>query len=123
MTVYKSELSIEDIGSEWKMLTTINSHVWYKLEQNRFLPKGTYIQPEPYSLLKYLKEIYKYQYLVPSVSLFENNNRLSTQAPMKHIYYTDCYELLEWNEHLGCVEVRHFEYSWELERLQKLVLG
>lgn len=123
MTEYKSELSIEDIEVEWKMLYTKNSHVWYKLESSRFLPKGTFLSPNHYDLLSYLKGRLNYRHLVPSVNLFENNNRLSTQVPMKHIYYTECYDLLEWNQHLGYVMIRYFEHAWELERLQKLVLN
>ena len=121
MIEFKTELDLNDIESEWKMLCTDNNHIWYKLKGNRFLPKGKYMEPHSYDLLAYLKGTLNYEYLVPSVNLFKNSNRLSTQIPMKHIYYTECEELTEWNAHLGYVEVRYFEHSWELEQLQKLV--
>ena len=120
---FKQDLSLSDNLDNWQMITTLNQHVWCKCIRNRFLPDRI-IPPEPYGLLSYLKTILNYKYLVSSVYLFENNNGMSTQVPIHHIYYTECKELLEWNEHLGRnITIRYFEHAWELERLQQLVLG
>ena len=120
---FKQDLSLEDNLGDWQMLTTPTQSIWVKCIRNSFLP-DTIMPVDPYGLLTYLKSILNYEYLVSSASLFENNNKLSTQVPMHHIYYTECKDLLEWNEHLGnTITIRYFEHAWELERLQKLVLA
>ena len=122
---FKQDLDVSDNLSDWQMITTENQFVWVRMISNRFLPKPIPANLlYPYPLLDYLKGRLKYKYLISSVSLFKNNNRLSTQVPMHRIYYTECKELLEWNTHLGDnnIHIRYFEHAWELERLQKLVL-
>lgn len=120
---FKHDLDSTDFYNDWVMLTTLNNSVYVRKQDNRLLPKGEFILPSPYELLEYLKVLFECQYLVQSVNLFENNNQLSMQVPMKHIYYTECKDLLEWDKHLGYIEVRYFEHTYELERLQKLILN
>ena len=118
---FKHDLASTDFDNDWVILTTLNNSVYARKQRNRFLPKGEFILPSPYELLEYLNVLFECQYLIQSINLFENSNRLSTQVPMKHIYYTECKDLLEWNKHLGYIEVRY--YTYELERLQKLILN
>jgi hypothetical protein len=126
MRVYfKQDLAISDSLSDWQMITTENQSIWVRMTYNKYLFNSPipHHRLYPYALLDYLKEALHCKYFVPSVNLFENYNRLSTQVPMHQIYYTECKELLEWDKHLGNnITIRYFEHAWELERLQKLVL-
>tara|TARA_R110002012_G_scaffold4136_2_gene19187 strand:+ start:198 stop:593 length:396 start_codon:yes stop_codon:yes gene_type:complete len=58
---------------------------------------------------------------VPHPSLFFNNNRLSTQVPMRHIYYTDNRNMEKINGALNCLEFKYSEDWYSILSLQDMI--
>lgn len=61
--------------------------------------------------------------IVSHIAMFENNNRLSTQVPMRHTYYTENKELLALNVAFRLTTIKYSEECYEMERYQEIIKG
>ena len=59
--------------------------------------------------------------LVPSNALFFNQNRLSTQVPMKHVYYTNSKDMTLINGALRNVSIKFSEEWYAIRSLQDMI--
>ena len=113
----KDEFSLHYIDKTWKVIHRA-PFIYYKTKQSK-----TFGFEVPYSESELLSW-YKKQVggeLIPCVNLFLNNERLSSQVPMHHIYYTDNIELECLNEALQTSTVKFTEEFYDIKRLQNII--
>jgi transposase-like protein len=60
---------------------------------------------------------------IPSISMFLNRQRLSTQVPMHHKYYTDNPEMENINDALQHTTIVYTEQFYDIKTLQMVVRG
>jgi hypothetical protein len=115
----KDEFSLHYIDKTWKVIHH-SPPIYYKTKQSE-----TFGFEVPYSdsdlLAWYKEQVGGGGELIPCVNLFLNNERLSTQVPMHHVYYTDNIELECLNEALQTTTVKFTEEFYDIKRLQSII--
>ena len=115
----KDEFSFHYIDKTWRVIHKA-PFIYYKTRFNeRFQVDIPYSEGE---LLSWYKDQIGGE-LIPNISLFLNNERLSTQVPMHHIYYTDNIELENINEALRHTTIKFTEEFYDIKTLQRVIRG
>ena len=115
----EDKFSLHYIDKTWKVIHK-SPFIYHKINfSERFQIEIPYSDGE---LISWYKEQVGGE-LVASINLFLNNERLSTQVPMHHIYYTDNIELENINDALRHTTIKFTEEFYCIKRLQEVIKG
>ena len=115
----KDEFSLHCVGDGWKVINE-SPLIYYK---TRFSERFQVEIPHSEGDLISWYRVQVGAEIIPSISMFLNGQRLSTQVPMHHKYYTDTLEMENINGALQHATIVYTEQFYDIKTLQRAVKG